>query len=190
MCLTDFLPRWSQRDLSSALQFFQAVQAFCCLHRRYQRWRCSGPGWGQGDWVLVLALSVESLCNKFFLLLSMPLFAQLWHEGSRLLIFKYPSNFDSLRQLFFSFGVTDSFEKSTKSVVPSPLTMDQYQSVACWEPSHIVGGELTASEQTFICINSHSPSLALPSPPQSVGKVSSTKPVPDAKKVGDQCAKW
>ena len=66
---------------------------------------------------------------------------------------------------------------------PGPRTI-----TSCQEPGCTAEGEWRASERSFI---SCSPSLALPpepsSPAPSAEKLSSMKPVPGAKKVGDRC---
>ena len=65
----------------------------------------------------------------------------------------------------------------------SPTPGHRLLPVLSWlEMGHASGGEWQASKQSFICIYSLSPSLTSP---WCMEKLSSTKPVPGAKKIGD-----
>ena len=65
----------------------------------------------------------------------------------------------------------------------SPTPSHRLLPVHSWlRMGHTSGGEWQASKQSFICIYSLSPSLTSP---WCIEKLSSTKPVPGAKKVGD-----
>ena len=65
----------------------------------------------------------------------------------------------------------------------SPTPGHRLLPVHSWlEMGHTSGGEWQASKQSFICIYSLSPSLTSP---WCMEKLSSTKPVPGAKKIGD-----
>ena len=88
------------------------------------------------------------------------------------------------------FSVVLSFNCS-RAGVPNPQAADRCWSTACWEPGR-TGGERQVSERNFIC---RSPSLSLVHitawtfPPAHMEKLSSKKPVPSAKKVGDHCSR-
>ena len=66
---------------------------------------------------------------------------------------------------------------------PNPQATDGYWSVAHQEPGSTAGGERRASEHSHYRLNSTS--FLQPPPTLFVEKLSSTKPVPGAKKVGD-----
>ena len=55
-----------------------------------------------------------------------------------------------------------------KTGIPSPWATDWYWFVACWKLGHTAGGEWRVSKQSFVCIYSCSPSLALSPEPHLV----------------------